>query len=425
MKVVLIQCPVWGTREPPLAIVQLSGCLKSAGIETKSFDFNNFLYRNREDKFINLWAWEQSMFWYSEDKVKEFFISYSNIVDSYIDEILKFGPDIAGFSVSASTFYSSCRFATRLKEIKKDIKIIFGGPAFFNRRYIEKSFCNAPVDFILEGEADLTFPQLIMHLEMRLGFQQCLGIYFKENIKIGYTGARPPMRNLDKIPYSDFTDLKIEDYDDIEHVSIMASRGCIWNCAFCSSKAFWRQYRYMSGERIHQEITFHRITRKKLGHVDFMDLVFNGNLKRVQEFCELMIKYQPLPSVFPDIKWVANEIVHPGLTKDVLAMMKEAGCKKLIFGIESGSQRVLQLMRKPYKIADAKRIMKEAYEVGIQVTNNFMFGFPGESREPFVINPTSKPKFLAYFTASRVAGLHKGSPPPVNIKPLTPKDLTC
>ena len=75
MKVVLIQCPVWGTREPPLALVQLSGCLKNAGIDTKSFDFNNFLYRNREDKFRTLWSWEQSMFWYSEDKVKEFFKS--------------------------------------------------------------------------------------------------------------------------------------------------------------------------------------------------------------------------------------------------------------------------------------------------------------------------------------------------------------
>lgn len=383
MKVALIQCPVWGTREPPLGIVQLSGCLKSRGIDTKSFDFNNYIYRNREDKFRNLWAWEQSMFWYNKREVDDFFNSYSDIVDSYINRILKFKPKVAGFSVSASTFYASCRFAQRLKEVKGDIKIVFGGQAFFDRGYVEKSFRNSPVDFILTGEADLTFPNLVIYLEQGMGLEDCLGVYLRQpGGKISYTGRRPLLENLDKIAYSDFSDLKIDDYDDNEHVSIMTSRGCVWNCAFCSSRAFWGKYRYMSGERIHQEISYHRMMRNSLGHLDCMDLVFNGNMRRVEEFCELMIKYPPFPA-HPRIKWVANAIVHPGFTKDIFAMMAESGCKKLIFGIESGSERVLKLMNKPFKISVAKRIIKDAVEAGIQVTNNFMFGFPGETEEDF------------------------------------------
>lgn len=144
----------------------------------------------------------------------------------------------------------------------------------------------------------------------------------------------------------------------------------------------------MSAERIHQEITFHRTcnydrTRKdNIGHIDFQDLTFNGDIKRVREFCDLMIKYPPC-QMLPKLKWVANAVIRPELTPELIGRMAEAGCKKLIFGLESGSQKVLNLMKKNYKISDAKRIIKVAYEAGIEVTANFMFGFPGETEEDF------------------------------------------
>ena len=71
------------------------------------------------------------------------------------------------------------------------------------------------------------------------------------------------------------------------------------------------------------------------------------------------------------------------MTKDILALVKVSGCKKLIFGIESGSQRVLDMFGKKYKVQDAKRIIRDAYDVGLKVTTNFMFGFPGETEEDF------------------------------------------
>jgi hypothetical protein len=181
----------------------------------------------------------------------------------------------------------------------------------------------------------------------------------------------------------DFSDLRLEDYEDERHISIMASRGCVWNCAFCSSRTFWKGYRFMSGERIHQEIVYHRLTQNRdMSHVDFADLAFNGNMERVKEFCRLMIKYPPYPASFK-MQWIANAIVHPGLTKETLQAMAQAGCQRLIFGIESGSERVLKLMRKSYSPSVAKQIFKDAHDAGIKVTANFMFGFPGETEEDF------------------------------------------
>lgn len=384
MKVALIQCPVWGTREPPLGLVQLSGTLKSKGFEVKSFDLNNFLYRSRSESFKNLWAWEQSMFWYQKNEVKEFFKDFKNLINKSVELIFRFDPKVIGFSVSASAYWASCEMARLLKEIKRDFIIIFGGQTFFNPTFIGTSFKDSPVEYVIAGDGELTFIELLRLLERGEDVSGCLGIHLKseQNQKVIFTGNRNQMKNLDNLPFMDFSDLKIDDYDDTVHLALMASRGCIWDCAFCSSKRFWPGYRWMSGERIHQEVSYHRMQRNNLGHVDFMDLVFNGNIERVIEFCNLMIKYPPFPSS-PPIKWVANAIISPKLTAEVLHLMAAAGCKKLIFGIESGSERVLDLMHKPHKIEIAKRIIKDVWAAGIQVTCNFMFGFPGEEEQDF------------------------------------------
>jgi radical SAM superfamily enzyme YgiQ (UPF0313 family) len=379
MKVALVQCPVWGTREPPLAIVQLSGCLKSKGHEVNSFDLNNYMYRERKENFKNMWAWEQSMFWYNSNEVRELFAANSLFFDGYADKVLKNDPDVVGFSIAASSYNASVELSKILRKKKKEIRIIYGGTVFYDKRYIEKSFEESPVDYVISGEGDEVFPELVGLIggggNGRI--EECQGIHYRIDREICYSGRRPLIKDLDTLPLLDFSDLKIDDYDDTRHVSILASRGCIWHCAYCSSCAFWKGYRFMSGERIHQELNFHLTGRKDVWHVDFMDLVFNGDTARTIEFSDLMIKYSP------GVTWVANAVISPELTRDVLDKMRAAGCKKLIFGIESGSQNVLKLMNKRYKISDAKKVIKDTFESGIQVTTNFMFGFPGETDADF------------------------------------------
>jgi len=133
----------------------------------------------------------------------------------------------------------------------------------------------------------------------------------------------------------------------------------------------------MSGERIFQEIAFHKNIHRDLGHVRFLDLEFNGNMKSLIKFCDLM-KDKPL-----DINWSANMIIRPEMTGNVIRKMARSGCEHIIFGIESGSERILKIMNKNYSIKDADRTIKQMHESGICVTANFMFGFPGETEEDF------------------------------------------
>lgn len=383
MKVALVQCPVWGTREPPLALVQLSGCLKAVGHEARSFDLNNQLYRNRKENIRVLWAWEQSMFWYQSDEVEKFFSDIHSVLDAYADLILSFSPSLAGFSVAASSYWSSVFFARVLKKKNPDIRIVFGGQLFScDVNAVERAMRDSIADYVITGEADVTLPELASVLDNGRPLSDCPGVHYRDGDGVRLTGQRPMLKDLNDLPYMDYADLKTTDYDDTVHISLMSSRGCIWRCAFCSSRAFWQGYRFMSGERIHQEICFHRMRMISLGHVDFTDLVFNGNAARVVDFCKLMIKYAPFPE--PRLQWNINAVISPALTPDVLALMREAGCKKIIFGIESGSQRVLGLMKKNYRIEDAKRIIRDASEAGLHVTTNFMFGFPGETENDFI-----------------------------------------
>jgi len=381
MKVALIQCPVWGTYDPPLALARLSSCLKKEGNEVYVFDLNIKLYLNRKENYKNMWAWEQSLFWYDTEQVNKFFQDNNEDIESYGGDIINTRARTIGFSVNAASRLSSIEIAKRLKQRNEEIIVVFGGPLFFEKRFIDPILNEEAIDIVVPGEGEVTFCELVRLIEKNQDISSCKGIAFKKNGKVINTGSREPLLNLDNLPFLDFTDLALSDYDDSRHIPFMASRGCIQKCAFCSSRAFWPGYRAMTGERIFKEIEFHKRQLGKLnpnlGHVDFLDLLFNGNMKSLIDFCDLMSKAKL------DIYWTANMIIRPEMNFEVIKKMKEAGCEHIIFGVESGSERVLDLMRKHYRIEDADKIIRWLHEVGIIVTANFMFGFPGETEEDF------------------------------------------
>ncbi len=381
MKIALIQCPVWGTYDPPLALAQLSSCLKSEGNDVYVLDLNIKLYLNRTENYRNMWAWEQSSFWYDAECVRNFFEDNDKDIELHLKNIIESGARIIGFSVNAASKLSSIEVARRLKEQNKELIIIFGGPLFFEKRLITLILNEAAIDVVIAGEGEVAFCELVRLIEKNQDISFCKGLVFKKNGKVVNTGSRGLLPNLDSLPFLDFTDLPLSNYDDLRHIPFMASRGCIQRCAFCSSRTFWPGYRAMSGERIFKEIEFHKRQLSKINpdfsHVDFWDLLFNGNMKSLNDFCDLMSKIKL------DIYWNANMIIRPEMDIGLINKMKEAGCEHVIFGIESGSQRVLDLMRKHYRVEDADRIIRCMHNAGITVTGNFMFGFPGETEDDF------------------------------------------
>ncbi|MFH1202401.1 MAG: radical SAM protein [Candidatus Omnitrophota bacterium] len=379
MKIALIQSPVWGTYDPPVALAQLSACLKKDGHEVYALDLNIELYLNRKENYKNAWAWEQCGFWYDPSCILKFFTDNQDIIREYINKIFRSNPRIICFSVSTASRLASLELARMIKKEHKDIPIIFGGTLFFEKHWIEEILKEETADIVSYGEGEVTLCELARLIEDNKPLDSCPGISFKNNNKIVNNHPRPFIKDLEELPFMDFTDLPLTNYDDSGHIPFLTSRGCVQQCIFCSSRAFWPGYRHMSGKRIFEEIAFHKNRNDELGHVDFLDLMFNGDIKALSSFCDLMVN----SSLKRNISWVANVIVRPEMTLELLKRMKEAGCKHLIYGIESGSQRILDLMNKRYKIENADAVIKATHEAGIVVTANFMFGFPGEEEEDF------------------------------------------
>lgn len=382
-KVALVQSPVWGIFDPPVGLAQLASCLRQRKLPVKVFDLNIEFYKLRKEEYQTIWAIEQSGFWNDQDNVAKFLLDNNALIEEWIDKIVVFDPRVIGFSINNSSLYPALELARKLKQKKPEIKVILGGPMFIVPVDIEPMIGNDCVDIIVLGEGEETFTELTGLLGKGTDVDSCKGIVYKKEGRVIKTGPRPLIKNLDELPFLDFIDLPLDRYEPPghlgRHISLMTSRGCIQNCVFCGPKAYWPGYRSMSGKRIYAEIKYHLQNNPEIEHIEFLDLLFNGNMQTLNEFCDLMI---PDP-IKPGLRWHANVIIRPEMTPAVLSKMKQAGCHHLTYGIESGSQQVLDFMRKHYKIGDADKVLKYTYEAGIEVTCNFMFGFPGETEEDF------------------------------------------
>ena len=382
-KIALVQAPTWGFYDPPVALAQLSSYLKQRGFRIKSWDINVDLYNNRKDEYKTVWANEQTIFWCNRKNVKEFMKANHTHIQRYINQILGFDPLVVAFSINIASLHATSLLASIIKDKNPAIYIVIGGPSFCVPADLSNILNNHPFDIIVMGEGEETFTEVSERLERHLDLLECEGICFKQNGKIIQTKPRKVIENLDELPFLDFSDMPLDSYDPPghlgKHISLMTSRGCILPCVFCAQREYWPGFRYMSGKRIYEEIKFHIENHPEIEHIEFLDLLINGSMKALNELCNLIIS-NPLKK---NLKWHANAIIRPQMTSEVCKKMKTAGCDHLTFGIESGSQRVLDLMRKYYKIEDADRVLKNVHDAGIVVTCNFMFGFPGETEEDF------------------------------------------
>jgi hypothetical protein len=154
MNVTLIQCPLWGTATPPVGLAQLSGCLKSFGHSVSVLDLNIKLYLKRTSEYQFIWAWEQSDFWYSRELVEKYFQENISLIEGLLDEACAAGAGgrIVGFSVNLASMYMSLCCARLLKKKIKDLTIVFGGPVFTDRKFVEDILQDDSVDAVIFGE---------------------------------------------------------------------------------------------------------------------------------------------------------------------------------------------------------------------------------------------------------------------------------
>ena len=218
--------------------------------------------------------------------------------------------------------------------------------------------------------------ELVQRVEAGKSFHDVLGTTCRKDNKIVKNSDRPFIENLDELPFPARHFWPIECLQKYGTVifDVITSRGCVQWCNFCIEvRTHGRKYRVRSIKNVVDELEFLQKTYNAK-YFAFIDDAFTVNRQRTVEMCN-EIKKRKLK-----IKWACETRVDM-ITKELLQTMKDAGCADVWFGIESGSQQVLDAMKKGISLAQTVRAFKWAKEVGLKANPNVILGVPGETKE--------------------------------------------
>ncbi len=296
--------------------------------------------------------------------------------DEYYQKISKIKADVIG----VTTTMAQLNEALSIPHIVEDssIKFIIGGPGVVNLPSSKLYECGYSI--ICYGEGERTIVELVQAFENGLTLKNIKGISFCSDDNEIKTPPRELIRDLDEIPFPARSLLDMEKYLKIWKekmgvavTQIISSRGCPFSCRFCDRTTFGGRIRFMSPPRIIEEM---RMLYESFGAemVYFEEDLFTVNRKRVLDFCRFMEKE------LPGRRWGAHSRVDT-LDLEMLTRMRQAGCTDLFFGVESGSQKILDLLGKGFTVKQIENAFRLAKKVGINTEMYLIIGVPGETQE--------------------------------------------
>ena len=301
-------------------------------------------------------------------------------VEDTLDEIARNQPDYIMCEITTSTLYYDFNTIKQIKNKFPDIKIIVGGT---HATILPGDVLNEcpSIDFIVRQEYDFTVPELINTLNNNNPLDNVKGISYKEDDEIIHT-PNCDLTDLNKLPFVSKVYQKYLNVDDYAYafaqkpmIQIVASRGCPNQCNFCSypSTMGGRLYRTRSVVDLADEFEYIIKQMPEIKEIFIEDDTFTVNQKRVREFCDEIIRRNLKPV------WSCNTRVD--LTFETMSKMREAGCRLLVCGYESGNQKVLDETRKGITLDQSRAFAKNARKLGIRVFGCFMIGLKGDNLE--------------------------------------------
>jgi anaerobic magnesium-protoporphyrin IX monomethyl ester cyclase len=299
-------------------------------------------------------------------------------IDGVLDFIRFFRPEMAVLDTSTPSIYSDAKFAARIKEILPRCTIVLVGP-HVSALPDESIRLDPAIDIVARREYDYTVRDLARALRGGGDLEEVLGITFRRNGKILRTGDRPYIDELNKIPFVSQVygrHLSVEDYFysicQYPEITIITGRGCPHRCTYCVyPQAFQgRQYRARSSENVVQEFQYIAETFPSVREIFIEDDTFTIERDRCREICQKLIESRNR------ISWTAN--ARADVDFETLEIMKQAGCRLLCVGVESGNQHVLDTMRKGLSLERIRAFFRDAKKAGILIHGCFMVGNRGD-----------------------------------------------
>lgn len=288
--------------------------------------------------------------------------------------------DIIGLTILTPMYQKALEAIEIIKKIDQKVKIIVGGPhpTIFPEETLKH---NPNIDFAIYGEGEITIVELLDALEKNTPFNEIKGLVYRKGKEIIKNSQRPFIKDLDEVPLParELLNMNLYKpaptyYNKLPSFLILTSRGCPYRCVYCS-KVSGNLYRHHSINRIIKEIEV-LIKDYNAKEIIFRDDTFTINKKHVEDLCQEIIKR----GLNKKIKWTCMTRV-PLVTEDLLKLMRKAGCWSIHYGVESGSQRLLDLIQKDITIQQVKDAFNWTRKAGIEIKAFFMLGLPTETKE--------------------------------------------
>ncbi|MHB8279958.1 MAG: B12-binding domain-containing radical SAM protein [Candidatus Humimicrobiaceae bacterium] len=275
--------------------------------------------------------------------------------------------DLVGISSITSTSTRSYKLINEIKKINPDVPIVMGGAhsTFMPEEVIENGS-----DYAVRGEGERTILELIDAIEGKINFEDVKGLSFKKNGNFIHNEDRELIENLDEIPYPDWS--LLENHEEINYMPIQTSRGCPYNCKFCSViKVFGRKYRFRSVDSVIAEIKYllKIFEGTKAKRIFFYDDNFSANRKRVKSLLNKILDQKiNMPT------WFSQDRLDISEDEELVELMAKAGCKRIMAGIESINPKTLQEYNKGQKVEGIKEAISVLHKHGIGVHGMFVLG---------------------------------------------------
>jgi anaerobic magnesium-protoporphyrin IX monomethyl ester cyclase len=333
---------------PPIGIMSLSSVLKRAGHECLMFDQANPETPN----------------------------------ELIIDQIRKRKPALVGLSFLSTTSYPYAKILARqIRAADSKVRVAFGGVFVTLNAPLVKLQC-PEVDFVCRGDGE----QLILDLVEQLEDPSAVaGLTWARDGKLISNPNRPPERNLDQWPFPDRESLALDFIESMpldvpavlsmeRFATMQTSRGCPWPCVFCDIPIF-NQGKWRSRSPQHVIAEFDHLREHGYGAVYFVDDHFLLQPKRIEAICDGLIHSDTT------IQWGCEGRVD-SVAQHLFPAMAKAGCRTLMFGIESGSQKILDRLKKEQTLAQVGEAVSNAKRAGIEIVHGFFtVGNPDETVE--------------------------------------------
>ncbi len=308
-----------------------------------------------------------------------------NLTDQQIlDKINEEKPDAVGIHCLTGFYKTVVRLSNLIKE--NGHTCIIGGahPTFMPYTTLSES----KADYVICGEGEIPFLKLAQNNFVN---NMIKGVYSLSDLKNDdfQTDGKPVAKaeyveNLDDIPFPDWDQIPPSSYPHSPHGLfakgypigvIIASRGCPYQCTFCSSKNFYDKVRFRSPENVVEEIKY-QIEKFGIKELQFTDDNLTLKEDYIIKVCNLMLENNI------NIPWsTPNGVRADRVNKEIILLMKKAGCYMLDFGIESANPQILKTIKKGETIEQIEHSINLAHELGMITIGNFIFGLPGETKE--------------------------------------------